>query len=157
MRIIGLGNDHRGDDAAGLIAAHRLRRLGFDAREHRGDLLALLDQMIGTAELVIVDAVVTGAAPGAIHYWDGRRLPPEAVGTRSSTHSFSLGDAIRRAGSLDRLPARVRVIGIEAADFAALNPKVLAAVESVVASFRPSAPIPSGTPASGTCSRPRYS
>jgi len=42
LRIIGCGNLDRGDDAAGLLVARRLRALGVEAAEHSGEGLTLL-------------------------------------------------------------------------------------------------------------------
>ena len=35
--VIGIGNDFRHDDAAGLVAARQLRERGVAARMHEGD------------------------------------------------------------------------------------------------------------------------
>jgi hydrogenase maturation protease len=133
-RVIGIGNSDRGDDAAGLIAAQRLGGI-----EHNGDALSLLDAWSPTGHFILIDAVTTGAAPGTIHTWDAQSLPPEADHLRSSTHAFSVADAIRLAAATGRLPASLTVIGIEARQFAPgapLSPEVLAAVDTVVEQLR---------------------
>ena len=104
MRIIGIGNPDRGDDAAGLVAARRLGGL-----EHNGDALSLIDAWDGADDVLLIDAVVTGASPGTLHCWDARHLPLEAVGLRVSTHAFSIIDAIRLAESTNRLPRKLVV------------------------------------------------
>src|SRR3974377_801942 len=112
MRIIGIGNRDRGDDAAGLLAAERR-----GGGEHGGEAPSLLDAWDGADDVVLIDAVVTGAPPGTLHRWDARDLPPEAVGLRVSTHAFSIVDAIHLAESTGCLPKKLVVYGIEAAQF----------------------------------------
>jgi hydrogenase maturation protease len=129
MQIIGIGNLDRGDDAAGLLAARRLGGL-----EHTGDALSLIDAWGEAEDVLLIDAVVTGAVPGTLHRWDARHLPPEAVGLRASTHAFSVVDAIRLAESTGRLPHKLVVLGIEAAQFepgTAPSPPVLRAVNEL--------------------------
>jgi hydrogenase maturation protease len=117
VRIIGLGNWDRGDDAAGLLAARFARELGADAREFTGDPLSLVDELRTIDSVVLVDAVVTGLPAGRIHWWNGRDLPREAARMRSSTHAFSLGDALKLAEATGIRPSLVLVAGIEAASF----------------------------------------
>ncbi len=135
-RVIGIGNLDRGDDAAGLIAAQRT-----GGAAHTGDALSLLDAWNERGGFVLIDAVVTGAPPGTIHTWDARNLPLEADHLRSSTHAFSIADAIRLAAATGRLPDRLTVIGIEACQFEPGTPpsaEVLAAVDRVVEQLRSS-------------------
>lgn len=129
-RIIGCGTDHRGDDAAGLLVA---RELGEVA--HSGDGLSLIEAWQGCDELILIDAVVTGAPPGEIVVWDGRRAPATASVFRSSSHTFGVAEALQLARLLDRLPASVTIFGIEAATFrigAPPSAPVAAAIERLV-------------------------
>ena len=132
--VIGCGNPDRGDDAAGILVARRLRELGVDARENRGDLVSLLDTWEGYEQAIIVDAVVTGADPGAAIRFDARQRELPRGCFRSSTHQFGVSDAVELARLLDRLPPRLWIYGIEAAQFAPGSeptPAVAAAVETV--------------------------
>lgn len=117
MVVIGCGNLDRGDDGAGILVARRLRELGLDALENRGDLLAMLDAWEGAELAIIVDTVVTGAPPGRISLWDARTAPLEKDQFRCSTHSFGVAEAVEMARLLDRLPARVWIYGIEGSCF----------------------------------------
>jgi len=133
--VIGIGNAARGDDAAGLVAARRLRAL-----EHEGDPLALLDAWRDADVAVLIDAVSSGAEPGTVHRFDASRAPlPAPLGRSSSTHALGLAEAIELGRALGRLPARVIVYGIEGERFdagAALTPAVAAAVAEVASSVR---------------------
>lgn len=135
MLIIGLGNPDRGDDAAGILVARLLSERGIEAIQHRGAILDLLDMWETASCTVIVDAVVSSGVPGTVHIWDV--LVDELRETMfcSSTHAFGLVDAIELARALNRLPRRLTIYGIEAAQFVAGAPpsvEVLAGVERAV-------------------------
>jgi hydrogenase maturation protease len=129
MKVIGLGNEWRSDDGAGLEVA---RRTG--GRQLDGEPVALVEALAGAEEEVtIVDAVRSGAPPGTVHEFEAGAapLPVRLFGT-SSTHALGLAEALELARSLGRLPARVRVLGIAGARFdygRGLSPEVEAAVE----------------------------
>lgn len=131
--IIGCGNEHRGDDAAGPLVARRLRELGVRAREESGEGLALIESWSGAAHVILIDAVITGAPAGTVTVFDPR-LGPVPHTPRASTHSFGVAEAIELARTLDRLPPALEIYGIEANQFEAgsePSPEVLAAVERV--------------------------
>jgi len=116
--ILGLGNLERGDDAAGVLVARKLSALGIPAREFQGDGLALLDELAGAGDAILIDAVLTGAPPGSVHVWEGDRAAQAALSGRScSSHAFGAAEALRLGRILDRLPARLIVVGIEAESF----------------------------------------
>jgi hydrogenase maturation protease len=131
--VIGCGNPDRGDDAAGVLVARRLRERGVRAREHRGDGLALIDAWSEAEYAILIDTVVTGAAPGTITGC----LGADAVlprGASTSSHSFDVSSAIELARVLDRMPAALKIYGIEGCAFepgTAPQPAVLAAVERI--------------------------
>jgi len=134
--VIGVGNEYRSDDAAGLIVARRLRARGVNAVEQEGEPVALLEAFADREAAIVVDAVRSGAAPGTVHRVDvsKRPLPAELCGA-SSTHAVGVGEAIELARALDRLPRRAIVFGVEGERFEAgtgLSAAVTAAVEPLV-------------------------
>ena len=134
--MIGVGNEYRSDDAAGLIVARRLRARGVNAVEQEGEPVALLEAFADREAAIVVDAVRSGAAPGTVHRVDvsKRPLPAELCGA-SSTHAVGVGEAIELARALDRLPPRAIVFGVEGERFEAgtgLSAAVTAAVEPLV-------------------------
>jgi len=134
MLILGCGNRQRGDDGAGILVAERLRALGIAAGVCAGEPSELLDAWTGADDVIVIDAVVTGAPAGAVHVWDGQRPPAFATST-GSTHGLGLAQAIELARALDRLPARLHLYGIEGKNFeigSAVSPEVERAVEEVV-------------------------
>jgi hydrogenase maturation protease len=112
MLVIGCGNLERGDDGAGLLVARRLRELGADARWWEGEPLRLIDLWEHADYVILVDAVVTGAPAGTIHVWDSRRVSLDSKAPHS-THGLGLAEAIELARTLNRLPSRLEVYGIE--------------------------------------------
>ncbi|HEV8650207.1 MAG TPA: hydrogenase maturation protease [Actinomycetes bacterium] len=119
--VIGLGNRVRGDDAAGLEVAGRLRRAapaGVEVVEHEGDAAALLDHWQGAALAVVVDAVRAGGEPGSLHRLEV--VPGGQAGSgiadrawQVSSHALGLAEAVGLAGALGRLPGRLVLVGIE--------------------------------------------
>ena len=112
MLIIGCGNLERGDDGAGLLVAGRLLELGANARRCEGEALRLIDLWEHADYVILVDAVVTGAPAGTIHVWDSRRVYLDSKAL-ASTHGLGLAEAIELARTLNRLPSRLEVYGIE--------------------------------------------
>ncbi|MBH0194702.1 MAG: hydrogenase maturation protease [Nitrospira sp.] len=105
IRIIGIGNLFRGDDAVGLLAARRLRQRldsSVEVLEAEGDGLALLDLMEGADQVMLIDAVKSGGHPGTTVRLDlskesrwGRLVP-------CSTHAIGIAEAIDLAGDRSR-------------------------------------------------------
>ncbi len=133
--IIGCGNLDRADDGAGILVARRLRAKGLNAVEHSGDGLALIELWHGFDDVILVDAMVSGAKPGTFLAWDPASQPVCSQNWRCSTHVFGPAEAIELSRVIGRLPANIRIYGIEAEEFelgAAPSAEVLAAVERVV-------------------------
>lgn len=131
MKIIGCGNADRGDDAAGVLVARRLRAWGLDARE----ATSLFDAWEPGDDVIIVDAMMSGRETGAIATWDGDHVPSE-LNFRGSSHGLGVTEAIRLAKALDRSPARLRIYAIEGKQFAVgsdVSPEVAKAIETVSA------------------------
>jgi hydrogenase maturation protease len=136
--IIGIGNEYRSDDSVGLIVARRLKeRLANSAIviEQSGDGAALMEAWRGAFMVIIIDAVISGAAPGTIKRFDASAHLLPKSGFRCSTHAFGVAEAIELAGALGELPERLAIYGIEGKDFAAgvgLSPEVEKAAGEVI-------------------------
>jgi len=135
--VIGVGNEYRRDDGAGLAVVARLRDRvppGVELVLTDGEPTRLIDAWTGAALAVVVDAVCADPPrPGRVHRFELDR--PLAGATRTaSSHGFGLDDAIQLALALDRMPGRLIVHAIEAADLTqgtGLTPLVAAAVDDV--------------------------
>jgi len=137
--VIGLGNELRGDDGAGIEVARRLRGLaaeaGIDVRAQQGEPAGLIDAWSGRKAVVVVDTMRSGAEPGTICRFDASCEPlPAQLRGSSSTHALSLAEAIELARALEQLPPRAVVFAIEGQRFetgAALSDEVRAAIPKV--------------------------
>ncbi len=136
--IIGIGNEYRCDDGAGIIVARRLRALLSNSAtilEESGEGAALIQAWQGADWAVLADAVRSGAPAGSIHRLDATKAPVPRGFFHYSTHAFSVAEAVELARSLDQLPPHLVVYGIEGENFAAgvgLSSVVEQAVQEVV-------------------------
>ncbi len=135
--VIGCGNADRGDDAAGLLVARRLRLLGVEAVEQSGETTTLLEAWKAVpagCPVIVVDAMVTGSAPGSISSWDARTSQWTRGALRCSTHSLGIEEAIELGRALGILPQPLLIYGIEGRNFdagAEPSPEVLRAAEEL--------------------------
>lgn len=122
IRVIGIGNRDRGDDALGPLVVDALRdRLPatVSAVEHSGEVAGLLDLISGAGAVYLVDAAVMGLEPGSFREFDASTSPLPALGGAFSSHALGLSEAIELARALDALPSVCRVFAVEATSFEA--------------------------------------
>ena len=136
--VIGVGNAFRGDDAAGREVARRVRERvpgEIDVVVCELEPTRLIDAWDDAESAVVVDAVSSGAEPGTVHRFDASTDTLPSREFRSSTHAFSIADALELGRALGRAPQRVVVLGLEGASFGLgdpLTPAVEAAIPRVV-------------------------
>lgn len=136
--LIGIGNEYRRDDAAGLRIARQLRAEDLPhlrVIEHSGEGASLMDAWSGFNHVILCDAVSSGAAPGTVFRYEAHRQKLPAQWFRYSTHAFSLAEAVEMARALNCLPAQLIVYGVEGTDFEAgegLSEHVARATREVV-------------------------
>lgn len=136
--VIGIGNPDRGDDAAGLEVARRLkaRRDGMLVLESAGEAGYLMEAWREAGQVILVDAVEGHGSPGRVYRLEPGQKPLPCALRHASSHSFGLVAAIELARALGCLPPRLVVYGIEGESFEhgqALSPAVAGAVEEVAA------------------------
>jgi hydrogenase maturation protease len=138
--VIGIGNPDRGDDAVGvqvarLVAAERLDVLALEF----DDPSEALDAWTAEDTVILTDAISSGGHPGDVHVIDAtaERLP-EGNWSAGGTHAFGLAAIVELARTLELMPRRLVVVGVEAARFeygapmsAAVENAVTAAAEAV--------------------------
>lgn len=145
--LIGVGNPQRGDDAVGARVAERVKLLhlpGWVAQKLSGEGAALVEAWGGFERVVIVDALRAARAPGSVIRIDADRERVPSGLFRYSSHAFGLAEAIEIARTLDRLPARLIVFGVEGVSYewgAVLSapveqaiPRVVSAIEAIARS-----------------------
>jgi hydrogenase maturation protease len=134
--VIGVGNRMMGDDAVGPLVIDRLvGRLPEPVAlvESVGDATHLLDTWRDARLAVVVDAVVSGGVPGAVHRIDGKAGFPSSWHS-ASTHLIGVVEAVELGDAVDMLPDELIVFGIEIDRVEAgvtLTTEVAAAVEQV--------------------------
>jgi hydrogenase maturation protease len=134
--VIGIGNPYRRDDGVGPALAERLTRLGIsnvDIRVLDGEPTGLLDAWTGASLAIVVDAVLSQPArPGQIHRTS---LPDLARAPAASSHGLGVPEAVELGRALHRLPDRLLVYAVEAADVGygtELSPAVAAALPELL-------------------------
>jgi hydrogenase maturation protease len=119
--IIGMGNPLLSDDGVGIAVAHavaeRLRyRMDLTVTDLHTGGIRLMEAMAGFKRAVVVDAMLSGAAPGTLKRFD----PQDFVTTKNTFSSHDTDFAT--AYDLGRmvgvpLPEQVTFWGIEAREF----------------------------------------
>jgi hydrogenase maturation protease len=119
--VLGVGNRYRGDDAAGLLVADRVKEAGVPGlvvRECPADPMSIIETWTVFERVIVVDATSSGAKAGKImHFTSGKKLPRKIFSKQVSSHGVGLGEAIELARALERLPNKLAVYGIEGVAF----------------------------------------
>jgi hydrogenase maturation protease len=119
--VVGIGNELRADDGAGLEIVRGLAADDLPAdvrvRELPGEPLGLLELWADVEAVVLVDTVRSGAHAGTIHRLDASSEPLPGQLAHTSSHAVSLPETIELARGLGRLPPVVIVVGVEGGRF----------------------------------------
>lgn len=138
--VIGLGNPLMGDDGLGLAALERLRgeyTLPPDVELVDGgtwgmNLLPLIEE---ADELILIDAIDVGAAPGTPVRLERDRLP-RYLATKISPHQVDLRDVLGLAELRGTLPQNTVALGLQPESIelrTSLSPTVRAGLHDLVA------------------------
>jgi hydrogenase maturation protease len=135
--LLCIGNEYRGDDAAGLVVARKVKespQSRADIIESCGEAASLIEHWRGRNNVVVVDAVSSGAEAGTLYRFDPVKHPFPAECVFSSSHQLGLAHAVELSRTLSILPDRLTVYGIEGMNYtpgAPLTPAVSAASEEL--------------------------
>jgi len=145
--LCGLGQTLRGDDAAGLEAVRRwraahprwARQPWLRVRLLEVPELGLLEALEGAAAALLVDAVHSGAPPGAMHRLSAADVAAFGSGA-GSAHGWGVAETLALARTLGvPLPPRLALLGVEAGALrwgVGLSPAVAAAMPQAVAAIQ---------------------
>jgi hydrogenase maturation protease len=103
--------------------------------EEGGEGTDLMKSWKGADEVILIDAASSGAKPGTIHRIDARTQHIPRALFRYSTHTFSVGEAVKLARVMNQLPRHMVLYGIEGGSFEAgmvLSRSVEEAVPKVI-------------------------
>ncbi|HEX9090186.1 MAG TPA: hydrogenase maturation protease [Anaerolineales bacterium] len=131
IKLIGIGQSLRGDDAAGL-AAVRLWQEKYQLPESHPDLqvelaelpgVGLLSLLEGCRFAILVDAVRSDAKAGTIHILRREQLESFQAGA-ASAHGWGVAETLELGQQLmpTAMPDKLIVIGIEAGEFSLGEP-----------------------------------
>jgi hydrogenase maturation protease len=138
--VIGVGNDLRGDDAAGWETVRRLPPSGsLVLHEHGGDAPGLISLWEADDDVVVVDAVVSDDPPGTILEIDALAAPLPVDVSWATTHGAGVAEGVELARALGLLPRSLVVLGIVAKRFdlgTPMTPEVERAVDEIVRRLR---------------------
>jgi hydrogenase maturation protease len=139
VAVIGVGNEFRRDDGIGPAIVAKLRGRVPAAVEllvSDGEPARLIEAWSGADLAVVVDAVrAAPAVPGRLH----RMILDKTDLTESypvSSHGLGLGEAVGLAQALGRMPGRLIVHAVEAADLGTgtgLSPEIAGVAEELAA------------------------
>jgi hydrogenase maturation protease len=140
IKIIGVGQSLRGDDAAGL-AAVRLWQEKYQVNIDRPNIIVelvelpgvgLLGLLEGTRTVILVDAVHSNTKAGTVHLFSDDQLEAFTDGT-GSVHGWGVAETLSLGRTLipSGMPEEILLIGIEAGDITlgeSLSPEVESAL-----------------------------
>ena len=137
--VIGVGNEFRRDDGIGPEVLSRLPGQVAESVQlvlSDGDPARLIEAWTGASLAVVIDAVLADQpVPGRLHRMALDR-PDDAQPQPVSSHGLGLSEAIGLARALDRMPGRLIIHAVEAADLGqgiGLTPAVAAAADALTA------------------------
>lgn len=137
IKIIGLGNEYRGDDYIGLAIARKIKNiLGENSKievKEVSDPSRLLNIIEKEDEVIIIDSAKSGAAPGTM--WRFEIIPGEELLEHTfSTHTIPLQKILELLRFSDNAPRKIIIYAVEGKEFGegkGLTEKVESAVDRV--------------------------
>jgi hydrogenase maturation protease len=118
--VIGIGNRFRSDDSFGPKVIDRLAEIApgkLEIRSHDGEPAGLIESWSNYSNVILVDAVSSGAPAGTLHIHEltNNALPEKF--NLYSTHAFGIPQAVELGRALHKLPERLLFIGAEGLNF----------------------------------------
>ncbi len=109
ITVVGIGNRLRGDDAVGPMVIDHLRaennRDNLELHELDSDAFALLDFLLNSERLILVDCAEMGESPGQIRVFSMDEVTLKTVDRFFSLHGISVAEIYRLAGNLGKVAA----------------------------------------------------
>lgn len=136
--IVGIGNPYRGDDAAGWAVIDGLREtIGSVIKlvKQRGDMADLIDIFALHKNVYLVDACCGSGCAGEWQRIDVHKQPILEEIPQTSTHGFSVSQAVSLARNLDQLPNKLILYAINGDHYSiseGLSPSVAKGVDRVI-------------------------
>jgi hydrogenase maturation protease len=127
LKVIGIGQSFRGDDAIGIIIVEEwwkhcsiyIEENGIKVETSSLPGVGLIDMLAGFETVIFVDAVQTGIeTPGTIYKLREKQLA-SFVSSAKSAHGWGAAESLKLGRELraDEMPEIIRILGVEAAQF----------------------------------------
>lgn len=119
--LIGVGNKFRQNDTVGLAISEKFRnKLPPEIKivEASGEGVALMELWQYATTVYLFDAVISGAEVGKTYRIDAQIETVPAKFFNYSTHAFSVAEAVELARTLNQLPSKLIIYGVEGKNFA---------------------------------------
>ena len=114
--ILGIGNLLLSDEGVGVHVANKLMEMdlpeGVSVVEGGTDGFRLLNIITEADRLIVIDSVMTGAAPGSIYKFNIEEVKNCPSGFKTSVHQIGILEVINMSGLIGKTP-HTTVIGIE--------------------------------------------
>jgi hydrogenase maturation protease len=114
--VIGIGNEFRSDDGAGIVCARKLKEKvdsNVSVIENDGDGAKLMELWKGFDKVILIDSISLGAKPGTIHNIKANETEFPKENSIHSSHLFGIAEAIETSKILNKLPENLIIYGIE--------------------------------------------
>ncbi|RQD78155.1 MAG: hydrogenase maturation protease [Candidatus Syntrophonatronum acetioxidans] len=118
INVLGCGNILASDEGVGI---HAVRKMGEKKLPGGVKLMEvgrpgsfLLDYIMDTDIIIVIDAVAKGLKPGTVFRFDSNEYPPEEL-LGFTIHGFNLVEAYKKGIKQypDRMPKKIIVYGVE--------------------------------------------
>ncbi|ULP30070.1 MULTISPECIES: hydrogenase maturation protease [Leptolyngbya] len=136
--LIGVGNEFRHDDAVGLMILRKLRNQlpeTISTIEASGEGTTLIELWQTSDTVYLFDAVSSGSEIATIHRIDVHTQSIPSQFFHYSSHAFGVAEAVELARSLNQLPNKLILYGVEGSNFAigiGLSEAVEQAIETAI-------------------------
>lgn len=119
--VLGIGNSLLSDDGVGIHVISQLQALldadpslpRFATRDGGTIGLALLPEIEDSDDLVVVDAMELGAAPGTVRIFHDADMDRQLTGVKKSAHEVALADLMMAAELAGVAPRRKALVAIQ--------------------------------------------
>jgi hydrogenase maturation protease len=116
LKVIGIGNALRGDDAIGPIIIEKLETMELEHPvkliDAGADAFTVLEHLLSGDPVILVDCAKMGKKAGDVHIFDVTEANLAENGKMVSLHGFAFADTYRMAKQMGNV-APCKIIGVE--------------------------------------------
>lgn len=117
VKIIAVGNDLYGDDGIGKAVIDELIQMpemkDIEMVDGDTDALGLIDHFENTDHIILIDAAQMGEKPGTVKVFNKDEVRLNIKMDHLTVHGISLAETFEIAQTVDKLPKKVTIIGVE--------------------------------------------